>query len=284
LGRATLERVQKSLQKYQVSWSETWQSSLADLSVFGFKEKQAESIVRLGEKYSPQTYQEMLLQKSIRVFLSEDTGYPELLKKVPDKPFLLFTKSPVDFWDTKPIAVVGTRHITSYGTFVTKKITRELVKQEATIISGFMYGVDEVAHRFSVSSHGKSIGVLGFGFDCLYPRTLLRFSQEFLEAGNTFITEFPPQNVSLILVTFLCETESSRGCLSRWLLRKLQKRAAALSQCALDYNRCVCAVPGPISSIYSDGMRALINEGAKLVSNGEEILQEEGLALKRKHR
>lgn len=283
VGRATLERVQKSLQKYYVSWSETWQSSLADLSVFGFKEKQAESLVHMREKYSPESYQEILLQKNIHVVFSDEEAYPKLLKEIPDKPFLLFTKGSVDFWDTKPIAIVGTRHITSYGAFVTKKITRELVEQAATIISGFMYGVDEVAHRSAVSSHGKSIGVLGFGFDCLYPRSLLHFSKEFLEAGNTFITEFPPE----------CEPRPGNFPMRNRIVAGLSRtvvvtEAAEKSgsfitvQCALDYNRCVRAVPGPISSIYSDGTRSLINDGAKLVSNGEEILQEAGLSVETK--
>jgi len=81
-----------------------------------------------------------------------------------DRPPLLFVKGDADLCNRLPIAVVGTRQITAYGQLVTKKITQELVGEGATIMSGFMYGVDVLAQQTALDNQGVTVGVLGSGF------------------------------------------------------------------------------------------------------------------------
>jgi len=269
-----------------VSWSEIWNGSVFLWSQLRLEVDQQENFTVFRKTYTPASYAEFLASKKIGVVVEGDPSYPSLLKQLPvkDRPLVLFVLGSCNFWDEIPVAVVGTRRPSVYGEFVTEKLTRELVFSGATIISGFMYGVDLLAHQSAVRWGGKSVGVLGFGFDhCRrYPQRSARFVDEFLANGNVLVSEFTPE-VEPSPGNFPVRNRIVAGLSHVVVVTEAAAKSGSLitAERAAEYNRIVCAVPGLITSPMSDGTRALINQGAKLVGSGAEILAElEWLSVK----
>ena len=275
IGRQTMFKLQKRVMEKQLSWLEIWHASPPRLITLGFSEEQRAALKEFQADFSPTDYAEYLAQKKIDVVLFSDTVYPQLLQQIPDYPMCLFVKGPTDFWNTLPIAVVGSRQVTGYGRTITERLTRELVLYGATIVSGFMYGVDVVAHQTAVVAGGRSVAVLGFGFNYLYPANQQDFLKEFLAKGNVAVTEFSP-GTQPKPGNFPVRNRVVAGLVKAVVVTEAAAKSGTFItvQKAVEYNRAVCAVPGPITSQYSEGTKLLVNEGSKLVSTGWEVIEE----------
>lgn len=275
IGQKTFSKVIASIQQKHVSAEDFWRSP--DTIVNHFSPLIRENIKKTSQAYSLDTFWELLHEKHISVLTENEAEYPALLKQIPDRPPVLFIKGKHKDWDTLPISVVGTRHATLYGQLATEKLVRELVGFGCTIISGFMYGIDLLAHQAADNNGCKTIGVLGFGFDYLYPRSQARIFEEMLAAGHTFLTEFAPQ-VRPTKGTFVSRNRIVAGMSKGVVVVEAAAKSGSLitAQAALEYGREVMAVPGPINSIYSEGTAALVNQGASLVTSGRQILENIG--------
>lgn len=215
-------------------------------------------------------------EKEEIVILDESCSeYPQLLREIADPPKVIYVKGSVNFNVQPMIAVVGTRRITPYGQLAAREFTQGLVEAGFAIVSGFMYGVDAVAHSSALEAGGRTIGVLGFGLEHMYPTSHRELASKLLASGNSLITEFPPwmrpfptnfprrnRIVSgMSLGTLVIEAASKSGS-------KITARLAA------EQGREVFAVPGVFNSVYSEGTKELINLGAKLVTSVNDILDE----------
>ncbi len=203
-----------------------------------------------------------------------DETYPERLKSIYDPPAFLFLKGDITLLDNVSIAIVGSRTPSIYGKSLTEKLARELVQNGVTIISGFARGIDTVAHKTALENNGKTIAVLGNGLNVIYPaenKTLLDgFSKNGLIISEyPFDTKpdasnFPKRNriiSGLSIGVLITEAAVKRGAL-------------LTAMYALDQNREVFALPGPVNSPRSAGTNNLIKQGAKLVQSVEDILSE----------
>jgi len=267
-------------------WKITSQLELAELTLdemirkntynqLQLSESQIHALHHFRRQFSPADYTELLVEKKIDTLCWSDPNYPALLREVPNHPVVLYYQGPSDFWQALPIAVVGTRHLTPYGEQATKIITRQLVQLGATIISGYMYGADKVAHQTTLAEGGKTVGVLGYGFDFLVDTDSQCPLQAFLESGNTFITEYAPF-LPAQKAHFPMRNRVVAGLSHATVVTEAAQRSGSLitANWAVEYNRLVCAVPGPLTSIYSEGTKQLINQGARLVTSGLEIVEE----------
>lgn len=224
-------------------------------------------------------YLKELKRQSIFVLTLNHPHYPPRLKQIPAPPFVLYVKgkkgeTPLDL--DRTIGVVGTRKITSYGEEVTRRLTQELVGNGFTIISGMAYGVDAVAHATALDAGGQTIAVLGCGVDVIAPPCNSNLYHRIETSGmGAIISEmplghqpnkglFPARNriiSGLSLGVIVTEGADDSGAL-------ITARYAA------EQNREVFAVPGPITSPYSHGPAKLLKDGAKLVENVNDILEE----------
>jgi DNA processing protein len=210
-----------------------------------------------------------------------DTAYPAKLRQIYDPPWLLFVKGQ---WPKAPIrvGVVGTRRNTNYGRQATEKIVRELVLHQATIVSGFMYGIDTIAHQQAVAAGGQTIAVLGYGFDHVGPQSHRQLYQAWLQRPDqvTFISEYPPTRQPKPGL-FPLRNRIVAGLSDGVVVVEAAARSGSLitAQLAIDDGRPVCAVPGSIFSRYSQGTKELVNQGACLVSSGYQVLAELGYSL-----
>lgn len=277
MGRKTFLKVEKLAKEKQVPLIEIWEGKQSWIE-FGFTTNQIVSIKNFQNKFGLDGYFSYLAKKDIRVICFCDKYYPKLLLNIDDAPLVLYIKGKDIDQNKHSISVVGTRKITSYGKAVTNKIVKELVALNFQIVSGFMYGVDFQAHKVALGSRGTTVGVLGFGFDHFFPSLYKQKFLEMLKQGMTFISEYPPF-VRPSHGSFPERNRIVAGMSLGTLVTEAAKESGTMitSRLAGEYGRDVFAVPGNIFSEYSEGTKSLLNQGACLVSSGEEIARELGL-------
>lgn len=247
--------------------------SVAQLERHGVPRSLAQRIVEHRRNHRPHDIERWCIATHTSILVD----LPPLLKEIPDPPTVLYVRGTIPDWERLCIAVVGTRQITEYGTKVTASITRQLIEKGCIIISGFMYGVDAVAHETALAHDGTTVGVLGFGFDFMYPETHRALASAMIESGNCLITEFAPWQ-SPTRWTFPRRNRIVSGLSQAIVVTEAARKSGTKITVtfALEQGRDVFAVPGPIDSPFSDGTKELINSGATLVTSGDDILEELG--------
>jgi DNA processing protein len=273
IGKKTFRNCLAVLKNKEISWKDFWVNKANIWSICKLNKKQQASIKVFTKAYSVYSFWDKLCLQGISVVTYLDDKYPVLLRNLSDKPAILFIKGPMD-WGEIPIAIVGTRRMTSYGELVTKKITQELADQGASIISGFMYGVDVCAQKQALLNQAKTVGVLGFGFDYMYPVSQKKLFDHMLSRGATFITEHSPY-IYPATFNFPMRNRIIAGLSLGVVVTEAAEKSGSLitANWTLEYGRQIFAVPGPITNKYCEGTRQLINQGASLVTSGEEIIQ-----------
>ena len=208
-----------------------------------------------------------------------DKKYPPLLKKIYMPPARLFVKGDLLPLDENAVAIVGTRRATLYGLEQCERIAYDLAIRGITVVSGMARGIDSAAHRGALKARGRTIAVLGSGHNHIYPRENKELYEEIAKKGAV-ISEFPP-DVPPFKLNFPRRNRIISGLSKGVLVVEAAQRSGALITAgfALNEGREVFALPGNINSARSSGTNALIKEGAKLVSNATDILEELGNVL-----
>lgn len=218
-------------------------------------------------------------QYSIVTFL--DDNYPSCLFELDAFPVVLFIQSELHqneifiAMSQRNVGVVGTRRITGYGTYVTKKIIEELstfnTQGKMAIVSGFMYGVDQIAHRAAMATGMTTIAVLAHGLERV-PSRDVRLLAELVEMGGVVVSEYVPWAAAQKW-TFIERNRIVAALSTVVLVTEAAAKSGSLHtvQFGLDLGRTIGAVPGPITNAYSEGTRWLINQGATLVASGGDI-------------
>lgn len=215
----------------------------------------------------------LVRQKDIRIVTMSDPDYPELLLHIPDPPPFLYVQGQLNP-RTQSIAVVGSRMATNYGLSVARRLSADLANFGFTVVSGMARGIDTAAHEGALKGGGRTVAVLGSGLDRIYPAQNHRLSRNIAKNGAV-ISEFPmvaepePHN-------FPARNRIISGMsLGTVIVEATQKSGSLITaRLAAEQNREVFAVPGSIKSFKSTGAHTLIKQGAKLVENVQDILEE----------
>ncbi len=204
----------------------------------------------------------------------DDPDFPVRLRQIPYPPPCLFVQGTIRPEDDLAVALVGTRGASYYGLKTGRRLAGALASRGLTIVSGLARGIDAAAHRGALENGGRTLAVLGCGLDVVYPPENRELYEKIPEQG-ALITEFPlgtrpearnfPVRNRIISGLALGVVVVEAG---------LKSGTAITVQFALDQGREVFAVPGPIDSPTSVGPHRLIQQGAKLVQDLEDILQE----------
>ncbi len=219
-------------------------------------------------------------RKHFSVLSLADPRYPALLKEIADPPPVLYTWG-VSHWNDFPaLAVVGSRRATPYGVEVCERLSAELAGRGLTIVSGLARGIDGVAHRAALDAGGKTVAVLGSGLDVIYPREHRRLAERIAESAAV-LSEFPLSSPPLP-GHFPQRNRTISGLCWGTVIIEAAERSGSLitARTAADQNREVFAVPGPIGSPTSGGVHRLIQDGAKLVTDTEDVIDELGPELR----
>jgi DNA processing protein len=239
----------------------------------GVSERLATAIKQTRLPDSVETELDRVHQKGFRVVTLVDSDYPALLLEIPDPPPYLYVYGRLPR-NLNNIAIVGSRHATQYGLSTTKHLSRDLVKHGLTIISGMARGIDTAAHEGALAAGGKTVAVLGSGLAYIYPRENEKLFHQIAENGAV-ITEFPldaePEGHHFPMRNRIISGLSLGTVIVEATLRSGSLITARL---AAEQNREVFAVPGSIKSFKSTGTHTLIKQGARLVEQSQDILDE----------
>jgi len=208
-----------------------------------------------------------------------DGSYPPALREIGDHPPALFFRGSFEQTLGPAIAVVGSRDASRYAIAVAEKLTADLVHAGITIVSGLARGVDAAAHRTAIATGGKTIAVLGAGLDSSYPLHNRSLRKE-IERAGCVISEFPP-GMPPRAHHFPIRNRIIAGLSCGTLVVEASDRSGSLitARLAAEQGREVFAVPGSIFLNGSVGPHRLVQYGAKLVHDVDDILEEIGVAL-----
>lgn len=210
-----------------------------------------------------------------------DDRYPYLLRQIYDPPAFLWVCGhfPAADAPARAIGIVGTRRPTAYGRRAAHDLAYILARLGFTIVSGLAYGIDATAHAAALEVGGRTVAVLGSGVDRIYPSRHRRMAREMLARGAV-ISEYP-LGTKPEASNFPRRNRVVSGlCLGTLIIEAYEEGGALITaRLALEQNREVFAIPGPIHSPSSAGTNRLIQRGeAKLVLNVEDMLEELGIA------
>ena len=197
-------------------------------------------------------------RNAIQPLFYQDKGYPRRLLQCDDSPMMLYYKGNANLNSSRVVAIVGTRNVTEYGKENCTNLVNELVDEQVLVVSGLAYGVDTIAHRTAVKVDIPTVGVLGNGFQQIYPATNKKLAMEMLQNGG-LLTEclsgtlpdrenFPRRNriiAGMADAVIVIESALKGGSL-------------ITADIANSYNRDVLAYPGRVTDLYSQGCNYLI--------------------------
>ena len=262
------------IETYFGSLEEAWQARRGELRDAGIGPALVEDIEVRRNQIDPDHEMDRLMRRGIRPIHLRSEEYPEQLAESDDAPAVIFVCGDLDPQDSNSIAVVGTRDATTYGMEMASVISGELARMGVTIVSGLAIGIDTAAHRSALNAGGRTIAVLAGGLDSIYPRQNRGLARQIVESG-CLISEyqlgtrskrdhFPRRNRII--------SGLSRGVI---VVEAAKKSGATWTvKWALEQNREVFAVPGNATSPQSEGTNWLIQQGAKLTTCADDVLQE----------
>ncbi len=262
------------LEKYFESMEDAWQASRSDLKQAGLDSASVASITGTRDTISLDSEMEKMERSGVSVFTYRDDGYPSRLKEIYDYPPVIYVRGEILPEDEWCLSVVGTRGATVYGRQIAEEITADLARNRITIVSGLARGIDSIAHRSALEAGGRTIAIFACGLDTVYPAENADLARRITQNG-AIVSEYPlgtkprpdyfPRRNRIMsgmsLGVLVIEAGESSG-------------AIITANMALEQNREVFAVPGSILSLASRGTNHLIQEGAKLVRNYTDILEE----------
>ncbi|MFA6357543.1 MAG: DNA-processing protein DprA [Candidatus Omnitrophota bacterium] len=272
IGSVRLE----NLLKYFLKPEAVFTASRKDLSsVVG--EQIGESIATFDVK---RLERDLALAKKLglKIITLFDQEYPQVLKEIPGPPIVLYVLGNIACEDNLAIGIVGSRRASLYGLSCAEKFAAELGAQGVTIVSGMARGVDTYAHRGALKVKGRTIAVIGSGFNHIYPPENESLAKEISSSGAV-ISEFPMETVPLPM-NFPRRNRLISGLSLGVLITEAARNSGALitADFALEQGREVFALPGRIDFNGSTGTNALLKQGAKMVTCCNDILEELNLA------
>ena len=260
---------------------QVFQAGISNLmEVDGIRREVAQKIAKGEYTADPLKELRKIEECGARVITYSDPTYPQALKEIYDPPMLLYIKGKDILPNLTLIAMVGSRNPTHYGLKAAEKIGQGLARRGISIVSGMARGIDSAAHWGCLSGRGFTIAVLGTGINTIYPASNKKLFEQIIEKGaviSGFPLNTPPEPKNFPIRNRII-SGLSRGV----VVVEATKNSGSLitASLALDQGRDVFAVPGSINSFKSTGCHLLLKQGARLVENSDDILDELGLNYK----
>ncbi len=256
-----------------------WNAPVHDLQQAGLDRRSLANLLQARSELDLDAEMERLERQGVQVLTWDDPGYPPNLRQAYNAPPVLYVRGGIEERDEWAMSVVGTRRASVYGKEAARMICTGLARAGVTVVSGLARGIDSVAHRACLDAGGRTLAVLGSGVDVIYPPQNSLLAAEILEQG-ALVSEyalgtqpearnFPPRNriiSGLTLGTVIVEADLGSGAL-------------ITAGFAAEQGREVFAVPGNIFARTSRGTNQLIQQGAKMVCQVADVLEELNLTM-----
>lgn len=241
-------------------------------------------------------YEEYMIKNNIKLVNITDSEYPEKLRNIYDPPISLFCKGNISLLNKFSIAIIGCREASNYGLKTAKKMSYDLASKNIVIVSGMAKGIDGMAHFGALEAEKNSsfiknnemdnieilqekcahtIAVLGSGVDYPYPAENIEIYKNILKNNGLIISEYII-GTKPTAKNFPKRNRIISGLSDGLLVVEAKKKSGTMITVdfALEQGKNVYIVPGNIDSINSEGTNELIKQGAKLVSDINDILED----------
>lgn len=236
-------------------------------------------IARQFPGIDPDEEWQKLESRGMRLLLREDGEYPALLRETPRPPFGIYIRGTLP--PPESVAIVGTRKATEDGRDTAKEFARRLAEAGLGVVSGLALGIDAAAHEGALQANRPTWAVLANGPDRIYPGLHTKLGVRILESGGGILSEYPPGSPPL-QYRFLERNRIISGLSRGTLVVEAPENSGALvtARFALDQNRELFVIPGPVKHPNFRGSHSLIRAGAELVTQPEDILASLGISEK----
>jgi DNA processing protein len=269
IGPARIERLVQRFGSLRAAWSAPTHELRAVLDSRPLSE-----LLETRGKVEPQREIERLRERGIDAVYPGHPGYPKYLAEISGRPSILYVRGELTPADETAVGIVGTRRSTPYGRQAAERIAGELAQAGVTVISGLARGVDGIAHRAALEAGGRTIAVLGSGVDVIYPSEHRQLAERMLESG-AIVSEQPP-GAKPDAQNFPARNRLISGMALGIVVIEAPLKSGALitASFAGDQGREVFVVPGNVFAPSSEGTNQLLRDGARLVRDGRDVLED----------
>lgn len=217
-------------------------------------------------------YIENMIRKEIDIITINERLYPKRLKEIYDAPVCIYIKGNKNILNQNMIGIIGCRQASEYGIKVAKYFSYNLSKKGIIIVSGLAKGIDSFSHIGTIEANGKTIAVVGNSLDIVYPKENYYLEKQIIQKEGAIISEYP-LGVKPEKINFPARNRIISGISKGVIVVEAKRKSGTLITVdfALEQGRDVYVVPGNINSINSVGTNDLIKQGARLVTNYEDI-------------
>ncbi|WP_260706154.1 DNA-processing protein DprA [Edaphobacter flagellatus] len=252
-----------------------FEASLTDLEGLGMPAHSAQFIFDRKARAAAESEWQRVAEAGGSILTPNDDAYPERLKEIYDPPAVLWIRGNVASLSRPGIAVVGTRHPSTYGAGMAEMLSRDLAARRLTIFSGMARGVDTAAHKGALAAKGNTVAVWGTGIDVIYPKENKRLAEQIVESGGAIVSEYPlgtfpaPQN-------FPVRNRILSGLSIGVLVIEAAEHSGTriTARLAMEQNRDVYALPGNVTNKNAWGPNTLIKQGARLTATWEDVWED----------
>lgn len=277
VGPVTLTKIMNAFPDPAMAWQADCDELL---NVAQLPPKTIAQILEQRSRLDPITLWEELQQNQIKVVTVADQHYPYLLRQIYTPPPILTYRGQLPALPY--VVIVGTRHCTNYGRTVTQQLVQQLAKRGITIISGLARGIDAVAHQSVIDNNGQTMAIIGTGlnWEIFYPAEHQQLAEQIINSGGCMMSELAFSTPALP-ANFPRRNRLISGIATATIVIEgdLKSGAMITAKWALEQNRDVLALPGPITSPQSNGPNWLIKNGATPVLGVDDILLSLGLEI-----
>jgi len=231
-----------------------------------------------GSGKDPEREAAALRGGGIGLVLNGEPGYPPLLAEIPNPPLGIYYKGALAAAGSTPaVAVVGTRKASAAGIDLAREFGSALAAAGCAVVSGMALGIDAAAHAGTLEARGRTIAVLANGLDQPYPSSHGRLAGNIIESGGTMISEYPP-GTPPFQKNFLQRNRLISGLAQAVVAIEVPERSGVLATArfAVEQNRDLFVVPGPVSHPNYEGSHRLIRSGAMLAAGPRDVLADLG--------
>ncbi|MEX1111915.1 MAG: DNA-processing protein DprA [Candidatus Andersenbacteria bacterium] len=212
----------------------------------------------------------------IHILNIKDRAYPQLLREIHNPPKQLYVRGNIELLShPRLLAVVGSRKATEYGEAALRLLLPPIIQEDIPIVSGLALGIDSLAHKLCVEAKQPTLAVLGTGIDDagIYPRQNLSLAHSILEHNGALVSEYPV-GTKIFKGNFPARNRIVVGLCAATLVAQAAEKSGSLisARLAMEANREVLAIPGPITESTNAGTNQLIADGATPTLNNEDIL------------
>ncbi len=264
----------EKLKNSQIIWTLTEKELLEK----GIKEQTINKVLEEGYRKKIDKYKNYLERNKIKLICVNSKEYPESLKHIDNKPAYLYVRGKLENLYDDNVAIVGSRKASTYGKFISRKISKEIADRNVNIVSGLAIGIDKYAHLGALDSgYGKTIAVLGTGVSDneIYPLENKKVFERILENNGTVVSEFKlgtkPEKYN-----FPLRNRIISGLAKKIIVVEAKEKSGSLITVdyALEQGKDVFAIPGNITSQNSVGTNKLIEEGACMLTKIDDLFVE----------